>query len=123
MDDVVVRKGFLVEAEQREVVRAVSSIEPGFYVPRTRWGKAMSLRMNCLGAHWSARDYKYHPTRVDADGLPCAPIPAMLQALARRALLETGYLAECDVRPFDVCIVNLYGEMAGKLGDHADNSE
>jgi DNA oxidative demethylase len=123
MGDVVVRKAFLSESEQRVVVRTVTSIEPGFYVPRTRWGKAMNLRMNCLGRHWSARDYKYHPTRVDADGLPCAPIPHDLQALARRALLETAYLPPSEVRPFDVCVVNWYGEDTGKLGDHIDNSE
>lgn len=123
MDDVVVRKAFLGVPEQRRVVQTVRSIEPGFYVPKTRWGKAMSLRMNCLGAHWSARDYKYHPTRVDADGLPCAPIPEDLQGLARRALLETGYLAPSEVRPFEVCVVNWYGEESGKLGDHSDNSE
>lgn len=79
--------------------------------------------MNCLGRHWSARDYRYHPTRVDADKLPCAPIPDELQALARRAVVDTGYLDPADYRPFDVCIVNLYPEATGKLGDHVDNSE
>ena len=123
MEDVVVRKAFLGVPEQRRVVETVRSVEPGFYVPKTRWGKALSLRMNCLGAHWSARDYKYHPTRSDADGLPCAPIPEDLQSLARRALLETGYLPPPEVRPFDVCVVNWYGEDTGKLGDHIDNSE
>jgi alkylated DNA repair protein (DNA oxidative demethylase) len=123
MSDVVVRKAFLTPAEQRELVATVLPIEPGFYTPRTRWGRPLSLRMNCLGRHWSARDYQYHPTRTDADNLPCAPIPSALQDLARRAVLDTGYLAEAGYRPFDVCIVNLYPEAAGKLGDHVDNSE
>ena len=70
MDDVVFRKHFLNPREQAALVAAVWKIQPGFYVPKTRWGKAMNLRMNCLGHHWSARDYKYHPTaRVDVDGL------------------------------------------------------
>src|SRR5690349_25100013 len=104
MDDVVVRKAFLAPDEQRLVADTVRAIEPGFYVPKTRWGKSMNLRMNCLGAHWSARTYKYHPTRVDVDGLPSAPIPDALQALARRALLETSYLPPGEVRPFETCI-------------------
>jgi alkylated DNA repair protein (DNA oxidative demethylase) len=123
MDDVVFRHGFLSPDEQRHVLDAARAIVPGFYVPKTRWGKAMHLRMNCLGHHWSARDYKYHPTRTDVDNLPCAPIPDALQVLARRALLETGYLAPPDVRPFELCIVNWYDESTGKLGDHVDNSE
>ena len=123
MSDVVVRKAFLAPAEQRRVVATVLAIQPGFYTPRTRWGRPLSLRMNCLGRHWSARDYKYHPTRTDADGLPCPPIPDDLQVLARRAVLDTGYLPEAEYRPFDVCIVNLYPEATGKLGDHVDNSE
>src|SRR4051812_26244600 len=105
MTDVVFRHPFLTEDEQRRVVQIVSAIEPGFYVPRTRWGQAMRLRMLCLGRHWSARDYKYHAVRKDVDGLPCPPIPDELHALARRALIETEYLAPDDVRPFDTCIV------------------
>ena len=123
MSDVVFHKAFLSPPEQRRVVEIVSAVTPGFYVPKTRWGKSMNLRMNCLGRHWSAKDYKYHPTRVDVDGLPCAPIPDELQALARRAVLETGYLEPGQVRPFDTCIVNRSAEEGGKLGDHVDNSE
>jgi len=123
MDDVVFRKGFLDHREQARVVELVRGIEPGFYVPKTRWGKSMNLRMNCLGGHWSARDYKYHPTRADVDQRPCAPIPDELQTLARRALLDTGYLKPSEVRPYGTCIVNWYDEQGGKLGDHIDNSE
>jgi len=123
MDDVVFRKGFLTPDEQRRVVAAALGVSPGSYVPVTRWGKSMNLRMNCLGRHWSAKDYRYHPTRVDVDGLPCPPIPDELQALARRALTETGYLEPLQIRPYDTVIVNLYEEQGGKLGDHVDNSE
>ena len=123
MPDVIVRKGFLSPAEQRHVVDRVMGIVPRFYVPKTRWGKAMNLRMNCLGRHWSAKTYKYHAERLDVDGLPCAPIPEDLQLLARRALVETEYLKPEEVRPFDTCIANLYAEEGGKLGDHIDGSE
>jgi alkylated DNA repair protein (DNA oxidative demethylase) len=43
--------------------------------------------------------------------------------VARRALVETGYLAPRELRPFDVCVANLYAQDDGKLGDHVDNSE
>src|SRR4051812_7472343 len=102
MPDVIVRKQFLSPAEQRRVLAIVFSLSPDFYTPRTRFGSALSLRMNCLGRHWSARDYKYRATRTDADGLPCAAIPDELQAMAKRALLDTGYLEPADYRPFDV---------------------
>ena len=123
MDDVIYQKGFLSADEQAAVVDVVRRLEPGFYIPRTRWGKPMSLQMNCLGRHWSARDYKYHAIRKDVEGLPCAPIPDLLQRLGQRAVVTTGYLPEMLIRPFDICIVNLYPGTGSKLGDHIDNSE
>jgi alkylated DNA repair protein (DNA oxidative demethylase) len=123
VSDVLVQKGFLTPDEQQRVVERIMSATPGFYVPKTRWGKSMNLRMNCLGRHWSAKTYKYHPTRVDIDGLPCAPLPEDLQALAQRALIDTGYLRPDELRPFDTLVANLYEEEGGKLGDHVDGSE
>jgi alkylated DNA repair protein (DNA oxidative demethylase) len=122
-DDLVIKKTFLSPAEQAAVIAITRDIVPGFYIPVTRWGKAMHLRMNCLGYHWSARDYKYHKTRVDVDGLPCAAIPDQLQELARKALIDTEYVAPGEYRPFETCIVNGYDEETGQLGDHVDNSE
>lgn len=123
MTDLLIQPGFLSLDEQRQVVSVAKQIEPGFYVPRTRFNQPMRLRMNCLGHHWSAKDYQYHPTRVDADGLPCPPIPSLYQSLAQRALTETGYLSPEQLRPYDICIVNWYAEEVGRLGDHVDNSE
>jgi alkylated DNA repair protein (DNA oxidative demethylase) len=123
VSDVMVQKGFFTPGEQRRVVERIMSATPGFYVPTTRWGKSMNLRMNCLGRHWSAKTYKYHAERVDVDGLPCAPIPEALQSLARRALVETEYLKPDAIRPFDTLIANLYEQEGGKLGDHVDGSE
>src|SRR3954467_11060715 len=99
--DVVFRQPFLTQAEQRRVVEIVTAIEPGFYVPRTRWGQAMRLQMLCLGRHMEGRDYKYHPVRKDADPQPRSPIPGELQALARPALIETKSLPATVFRPFD----------------------
>jgi DNA oxidative demethylase len=123
MADVLSVPGFLSRAVQAVIVRTVFSVAPSFYTPRTRFGRPFNLRMLCMGHHWSARDYKYHATRVDADGLTCPPIPPLLQEVSRRAVIETGYLTAEDYRPYDICIANLYPEEAGKLGDHVDNSE
>jgi alkylated DNA repair protein (DNA oxidative demethylase) len=121
--DVVFKKGFLSLAEQREVYEKVLHIDPGFYVPVLRTGAKMNLRMNCLGNHWSAVTYRYTKVR-DVDGREVAPVPAFLQALARRAVRATGYWRGPGVVPdYDICIVNLYDEAVGKLGVHADNSE
>src|SRR4051812_6890434 len=122
MDDVLYAKRFLTSAEQRHVVEIVRGVQPGFYQPRTRWGQSLRLRMLCLGQLWSARSYRYEATRVDADGLPCPPIPPELQELGQRAVAETGYLPRANVRPFDIVVVNLYSD-TGRLGDHQDNSE
>src|SRR5262245_49445098 len=121
--DVVFRKAFLTPAEQREVYEQVKLIEPGFYVPTLRNGNRMNLEMNCLGHHWSSATYKYSRVR-DVDGREAAPVPEFLQALARRAVEETGYWqGPEEVPPYDICIVNWYDERGGKLGVHADNSE
>src|SRR5579862_9721535 len=121
--DVVLRKCFLGHAEQREIYKQVLLIEPGFYVPVLRTGAKMSLRMNCLGYHWSAVTYKYMKIR-DVDEREVAPVPDFLQTAAQRAVRETAYWHGPSAVPdYDICIVNLYDDHSGKLGVHADNSE
>jgi alkylated DNA repair protein (DNA oxidative demethylase) len=122
LPEVVFRKEFLSLEEQRAVWQTVRSIEPGFYVPVVRNGGKMHLQMNCLGQHWSAITYRYDKVR-DVDGREAAPIPELLGQLALRAVRETKFWPENDLRPFDVCIVNLYDEVGGKLGVHRDDSE
>jgi DNA oxidative demethylase len=121
--DVIFKKAFLSLAEQREIYERVLRIDPGFYVPVLRTGAKMNLRMNCLGYHWSAVTYNYTKVR-DVDDREVAPVPAFLQALAQRAVRATDYWRGPGAVPdYDICIVNLYDETAGKLGVHADNSE
>jgi alkylated DNA repair protein (DNA oxidative demethylase) len=122
MEDVVFRKAFLSRDEQRQVYETVCRIDPGFYVPVLRTGAKMSLRMNCLGYHWSAVTYKYTKFR-DVDGQEVVPVPDFLNDLALRALRETRYWPASDLQPYDICIVNLYTEAEGKLGVHRDDSE
>ena len=123
MDDVVVVKSFLSVAEQRRICDLAFRRDPGFYVPTLRSGAKMNVLMNCLGYHWSAVSYQYTTTR-DVDGREAALVPASWKKLARRAAHATGYwAAEEPLPPYDICIVNWYDEMQGKLGAHADNSE
>lgn len=121
--DLLVMPNALDAATQEHVVATVFAVTPGFYTPRTRWGRPMSVRMLCMGRHWSARDYRYHVTRVDADGLPCPAIPPALADLPGRLAVAAGYLSPADVLPWDICIANFYPETGAKLGDHVDNSE
>lgn len=122
MDDFIHTASFLSFVEQREVLDTIKGIRPGFYQPVLKSGGKMSIKMNCLGWHWSAVDYKYHKVRSEIDGKEAAPIPARFQELAKRALLDSEYLTESEYRPFDVCIINYYADKS-KLGIHVDNSE
>lgn len=119
----LLQKAFLTRAEQQEIIKILRGIKPGFYTPRLHSGKAMNIGMNCFGWHWDATNYKYEKIRTDVDGQRCASIPEALQGMARRALLDTGYWPEADIRPFDILIANHYPERTGRLGLHADSSE
>lgn len=116
---VLILKKFLSVEEQQEIINTAFAIEPGFYRPTTKWGQPMSILINCLGLHWSAKDYKYHKNRPDADGKDCAAIPEFFQNIAQRAL--SNY--EIEKKPYDICIMNWYDVGTGKLGLHQDCSE
>jgi DNA alkylation damage repair protein AlkB len=73
--------------------------------------------MVCLGSHWNARTYRYEATRRDYDGLPPAPLPADLAALASKMATDAGMCLSPDV-----CILNHYGP-DGKMGLHQDKDE
>lgn len=81
-------------------------------------GKALSVRVLCLGWHWYP--YQYSKTREDSDRLPCKAFPPRLSNLAHRALQDT--LSQYDQFDPDVAIVNWY-DGRSKLGMHTDRSE
>lgn len=91
--------------------------EAGFYTPRVRNGRSMSIQMVCLGKHWNARTYAYEEKRSDYDGRPVQEIPDELSSLAKRAAAAAGM----GIEP-DVCILNFYPDR-GKLGLHQDRDE
>ncbi|MEC3975282.1 alpha-ketoglutarate-dependent dioxygenase AlkB family protein [Amycolatopsis sp. H20-H5] len=80
-------------------------------------GGVMSVRMVCLGWHWSP--YRY--TRTVDDGSPVLPFPGWLADLGRRAVAAAYDRPADDYAP-DVALVNYYDD-AAKMGLHQDKDE
>lgn len=108
-----------IEAQVSLVARCreIGGRPAGFYTPRVRNGRSMSIQMVCLGRHWNARTYTYEASRSDYDGLQVQELEDDLAHLARRAAADAGM----EIDP-DVCILNYYRE-TGKLGLHQDRDE
>lgn len=120
LPDVAWLEQYLPFHEQQALVtlcRDIMDGPAGGYVPTVRGGGKMHVRMACLGRHWNARTYRYEETRADHDGLPVAPLPAALAALAKRTARDAGFTFEPDI-----CILNWYGP-AGRMGLHQDKDE
>ncbi len=81
-------------------------------------GKALSVRVLCLGWHWYP--YQCCKTRDDGDRLPCKAFPPQLHDLAGRALRDT--LPQYARFQPDVAILNRY-DWRSKLGMHQDRTE
>jgi alkylated DNA repair protein (DNA oxidative demethylase) len=115
--------GWLDDEAQRVLARACAgwvAEAGGARRPVVRNGGVMSVGIACLGWHWSP--YRYTRTRVDGDGALVPPLPAVLAALARRAVAETlGAGAAAGFDP-DVALVNEYGP-ASHMGMHVDREE
>ncbi|WP_406280665.1 alpha-ketoglutarate-dependent dioxygenase AlkB family protein [Embleya sp. NBC_00896] len=80
-------------------------------------GGVMSVRSVSLGLHWEP--YRY--TDRLPDGEPVKPFPAVLGALARRAVADVfGAAATTD--PYDIGLVNFYDADA-RMGLHRDADE
>ncbi|MHB1518719.1 MAG: alpha-ketoglutarate-dependent dioxygenase AlkB family protein [Acidimicrobiales bacterium] len=106
----------------------------GLVAPRMPRGGVMSVRMTCLGWHWTP--YRY--SRTDDLGNAVAPFPEWLGTLSRRAVTDAltidpgcmsgspdGSREWSDVAaPFepDVALVNWYGPGA-RMGMHVDRDE
>jgi alkylated DNA repair protein (DNA oxidative demethylase) len=124
--DVVHIRNWLTPVEQRSLVeqfRAWALPPAGLRHPRVPAGHLMTVQSVCLGWHW--QPYAYSRTADDTDGAPVKPIPADLDALARRAVRDVGPLGGAGrAAPFepDAAIVNYYAPGA-RLGLHQDGEE
>lgn len=123
MNDIIHIPKFLTQNQQLSVLEELRNIKPSFYTPTLSSGIQLNLKMNCLGKHWNAKTYKYQSIREDVDQKPTPPIPPLIQSIGKLALKESNYLDKSKIVDFDVCIVNFYDEINGKLGLHQDNSE
>ncbi len=114
---VQVWKGALDRPSQEalvEAIRAVARAAPPF-VPETRWGRPMSVRMTAAGRYgWFSdrRGYRYvdrHPSGRPWPAIP-APVVGIWQAVTGLARVP------------DCCLVNYYAEGA-RMGLHQDRDE
>jgi alkylated DNA repair protein (DNA oxidative demethylase) len=105
-------------AEFREWARPPA----GLRHPRVPTGHLMSTMAVCLGWHWSP--YAYSRTADDTDSAPVTPMPASVDALARRAVADAYGPDSAEAASFepDAGIVNLYPPDA-HLGLHQDGEE
>lgn len=103
--------------EQKRLVKFYLQHQNQLYQPVLKTGAKMNLLMTCFGWHWSAKNYKYYRTRVDADDQLVADYPNFLNDLILKNYnsFETNEL-------WDILILNYYNQNS-KLGLHQDNSE
>jgi alkylated DNA repair protein (DNA oxidative demethylase) len=123
LDDVVHVRGWLDAGAQRDLVadfRRWAAPPAGLRHPRVPAGHLMTVQSVCLGWHW--QPYVYSRTADDTDGAPVKPLPASLDALARRAVAETFGAPAGERYAPDAAIVNLYAPGA-HLGLHQDGEE
>lgn len=105
--------------EQKSLVKIYRRIQNTLYTPKLKSGHSMNLQMTCLGSHWSAKDYKYHPVRKDFDNQPVLSFEPILNQLAYKFLKSSFPDYSYG---FDIAICNYYIPTS-TLGLHKDNSE
>ncbi len=105
--------------EQKTLIKLYKNMQADMYVPELKSGFKMNLKMNCLGSHWSAKDYKYYSIREDVDKQPIKTVDPLLINLA--AKFNKLCFPEHD-SDWNIAICNYY-KTNSTLGVHQDNSE
>ena len=113
-------KNVLKETQIQQLINVYDNNQCGFYRPVLSSGSRMSLKMNCLGHHWDAKDYKYYNNRTDVDGEAVKKIPQEIIDIAKPFSLQAF---PNHIPNWDICIINHYNPYQSKLGMHRDNSE
>lgn len=109
----------LTSVQQQLLLSQYVNHKEWFYQPILSSGRKMSLKMNCLGKEWSAKDYCYHDHRIDVDQKKVLPITQNLLDLVNSFNYTMPYIWP---NIFDTCVINYYHSGAN-LGLHQDNSE
>ncbi|KAK9066555.1 hypothetical protein SSX86_013878 [Deinandra increscens subsp. villosa] len=94
----------------------------GFYQPSHQNGAKLRLQMMCFGRNWDP-ETKYNK-RLRSDGSEPPPLPYELISLAKTTIQDAQ--AHMDKLPSmhpNICIVNFYSPVYGRLGLHQDRSE
>lgn len=110
-------KSYLDETAQRLIVSDMRDVvaKAPLFSPKTRFGKAMSVRMTSAGRYgWysDSAGYRYIKTHPNGDDWP--EIPASVTSVWAD-LVGSMRLADC-------CLANFYDQSA-KMGLHQDNDE
>ncbi|KAI7754794.1 hypothetical protein M8C21_018793 [Ambrosia artemisiifolia] len=94
----------------------------GFYIPRYENGEQLRLRMMCFGRNWDpVTRYEKH---VRSDGSEPPPLPSELTSLAETTIQDAqAHLDELPSMHPDICLVNFYSPIYGRLGLHQDSDE
>ncbi|MCS3778610.1 alpha-ketoglutarate-dependent dioxygenase AlkB family protein [Tsukamurella ocularis] len=116
-------RGWLDLTQQEWIVRRFREWAAGPVPIRaaTVRGHPMSVRTVSLGWHW--QPYRYSRDATDVNGARVLPFPDWLVRVGRRALADTGHVAD-EVERYtpDTALVNFYDERA-RMGMHQDKDE
>lgn len=116
---VTLLRGWVDGAALAAEIAAVTDAAP-FRRMATSWGKPLAAAMsNCGALGWVSDHAGYRYSPVDPQsGKPWPPLPAPLEALARRCAAAAGWP---DFAP-DACLINRYAPGAGMTA-HIDRDE
>ncbi|KAI3727023.1 hypothetical protein L1987_66831 [Smallanthus sonchifolius] len=94
----------------------------GFYEPSHQNGAKLRLQMMCFGRNWDpVTKYKEH---YRSDGSEPPPVPYELVSLAETVIQDSqAHLDKLPSMSPDICIVNFYSPVYGRLGLHQDCDE
>ncbi|KAI3785835.1 hypothetical protein L1987_44961 [Smallanthus sonchifolius] len=94
----------------------------GFYEPSHQSGAKLRLQMMCFGRNWDpVTKYK---ERYRSDGSEPPPVPYELISLAETTIQDSqAHLDKLPSMSPDICIVNFYSPVYGRLGLHQDCDE
>ncbi|KAI7740380.1 hypothetical protein M8C21_012727 [Ambrosia artemisiifolia] len=122
---VILLKNYLSLKDQVDIVNICEKRgvgHGGFYEPSHQNGAKLRLQMMCFGRNWDpVTKYK---ERYRSDGSKAPPLPYELSSLAKTTIQNAQvHLKELPSMCPDICIVNFYSPVYGRLGLHQDRDE
>ncbi|XP_076960533.1 DNA N(6)-methyladenine demethylase ALKBH1C-like [Bidens hawaiensis] len=121
----ILMKNYISIKDQVDIVNICEKwgVGPGgFYQPSHENGAKLRLQMMCFGRNWDpVTKYK---KRCRSDGSEALPLPHELISLTETTLQDArAHLQKLPSMCPDICIVNFYPPVYGRLGLHQDCDE